>query len=102
MAPCVENGLVIEDLRDICANSFGALPQDRDYAGQPDDEWAEEALENYRANNDSVIAFHFQVLRLIHWPPASLRRAQQSLHCQHVSCLVGIARLLQGFCRTAA
>lgn len=35
--------------------------QDRDYTGQPDDEWAAEALENYRANNDSVIVDHFQV-----------------------------------------
>ena len=36
--------------------------QARDYEGQPDDEWAEEAWRNYRANNDSVIVDHFQGL----------------------------------------
>ena len=36
--------------------------QDRDYDGQADDAWAEEALNNYRTNNDSIIDDHFQVL----------------------------------------
>lgn len=35
--------------------------QDRDYTGQPDEEWAKEAWDNYRQNNDSVIVDHFQV-----------------------------------------
>ena len=35
--------------------------QERDYTGQPDEEWATEAWHNYRENNDSVIVDHFQV-----------------------------------------
>lgn len=38
------------------------VAQDRDYEGQPDEEWAAEALRNYRANNDSIIDDHFQVV----------------------------------------
>ena len=36
--------------------------QARDYEGQPDEEWADEAWSNYRENNDSVVVDHFQGL----------------------------------------
>lgn len=40
---------------------MAGVAQDRDYDGQPDEEWAAEALRNYRANNNSIIDDHFQV-----------------------------------------
>lgn len=38
------------------------MRQARDYEGQADEEWAEEAWSNYRENNDSEVVDHFQGL----------------------------------------
>lgn len=36
--------------------------QEADYVGQPDEEWAKEARDNYHRDNDSCIVDHFHVL----------------------------------------
>jgi hypothetical protein len=64
--------------------------QDRDYTGQPDEEWAKEAWDNYRQNNDSVIVDHFQVC--CHAVYSVLQDACQCAHTDRHSC----AATLQG------
>lgn len=66
---CVlSTGRVVPAAVDFADHAFSALLyglvvlQEKDYKGQPDEEWAEEAIAHWRANNDSPILDHFQGL----------------------------------------